>query len=133
MSLSFKICSNSLANPPQCLSPTPMFLGLSYYFGRIFHGFGIFCENRAKFRSQFLKFPQSKGFFLYKSDYQIINFPLSNHRSPLSAHIDVFLGQAYLLPSSVNFLDNAIRIGLTERQEPTRSVAAAIRIWSYRI
>ena len=42
MSLSFKICSNSLANSPQCLSPIPIFLGLSYYFGRIFHSFGIF-------------------------------------------------------------------------------------------
>ena len=42
MSLSFKICSNSLANLPQCLSSLPVFLGLSYYFRRIFHGFGIF-------------------------------------------------------------------------------------------
>ena len=42
MSLSFKICSNSLANPPQCLSPIPIFLGLSYYFERIFYDFEIF-------------------------------------------------------------------------------------------
>ena len=42
MSLLFKICSNSLANPLQCLSPILIFLGLSFYFGRIFPSFGIF-------------------------------------------------------------------------------------------
>ena len=42
MRLSFEICSNSLANPLQCLSPISIFLGLSYYFERIFHNFDIF-------------------------------------------------------------------------------------------
>ena len=42
MSLLFKICSNSLTYPLQCLSYIPIFLGLSYYFGGIFYGFGVF-------------------------------------------------------------------------------------------
>ena len=66
MSLSFTICSNSLANPPRCLSPIPIFLGLFYYFEEYSMALGSFVKIELNLDPNFSDFHGHRDSFSTK-------------------------------------------------------------------